>query len=625
MKLDYKKIINIKNKKDLSKFKLLKPIFNENYLFHYLIIFDKLNILKLLNEIPIYIENSEGLNGLFLAAKEDKYDILCYFIKKYPEYIYNINGSNKNFVDYLKIERIPNLVKKYSKLDWKYLLSNNLVKVLVSNFTYKNLIDFINIYDIKNYLYYLVKNDNLENNEIINILKKFDINKYGVKMIFEIIEINNKVLFSYLISNKINFNQINPDNGDYIYMKACEKDIINDEYYYTKKIVNIIKDTNPKFYNQTTIYLNNLLHIILFLKMKYNKIDLNLNLLDMCDNITWNQNNINDITPFNLIIYFNFDYSKILTKNKIKIKKSILSTIKKTDNDSSDYLKWINFLNELKEYNEDENEINLEINKIADATLFKSTFLDTKIYFNYLENKYKDLYIPKIKSLKNTELNIENMDFNDVIIDDPLFIYYVGENDYYINPNLNNLINIIRQKGSKKYATTLLSLKTNNTLHANIIIYDFKNMTIERFEPYGFIYNDYVDNLLDEELTWNTGFKYIKPQDYLPQIGFQFISNENIDSNTKPGDFGGFCLAWSLWYLESRLNNRDIEQSILVSKLIKKIDNLNIKFVNYIRNYSNKLADARHKFLEGIGVNKQDLSNNYFDNTINKKIYNSLY
>ena len=56
MKLDFKKIINIKNLKDLKKYKLDKPIHFNNYLFHYLIIFNKLDILKLY-EFPIWKEN----------------------------------------------------------------------------------------------------------------------------------------------------------------------------------------------------------------------------------------------------------------------------------------------------------------------------------------------------------------------------------------------------------------------------------------------------------------------------------------------------------------------------------------------------------------------------------------
>ena len=40
-------------------------------------------------------------------------------------------------------------------------------------------------------------------------------------------------------------------------------------------------------------------------------------------------------------------------------------------------------------------------------------------------------------------------------------------------------------------------------------------MTVERFEPHGntnIIENDNVlDNILEEELTWNTGLKYLRP------------------------------------------------------------------------------------------------------------------
>ncbi len=69
MKIDFKKIINIKNKQELNEYPLDKPIFQSNYLFHYLILIGNLDGLKLSN-FPIYIENNDGLNGFHLAAKE---------------------------------------------------------------------------------------------------------------------------------------------------------------------------------------------------------------------------------------------------------------------------------------------------------------------------------------------------------------------------------------------------------------------------------------------------------------------------------------------------------------------------------------------------------------------------
>ena len=107
-----------------------------------------------------------------------------------------------------------------------------------------------------------------------------------------------------------------------------------------------------------------------------------------------------------------------------------------------------------------------------------------------------------------------------------------------------------------------------------------------------------MDDILEEELTWNTGLTYLRPDKITPNVSFQSIADENNMSNLKRGDFGGFCLAWTLWYAESRLKNPKVEPLILVKKLIKRINNLNIKFVEYIRNYSNKMAIVREDFLE---------------------------
>ena len=134
----------------------------------------------------------------------------------------------------------------------------------------------------------------------------------------------------------------------------------------------------------------------------------------------------------------------------------------------------------------------------------------------------------------------------------------------------------------------------------NILFYDFEKLTIERFEPYGntHLLDNKIDDILEEELTWSTGFKYIRPEDYLPYIGFQTISDENNLSNLKPGDFGGYCLAWCLWYLETKLKNLNLDSKTLVTKLINKILKSDIKFSEYIRNYANKINEFIATFYE---------------------------
>jgi hypothetical protein len=148
-------------------------------------------------------------------------------------------------------------------------------------------------------------------------------------------------------------------------------------------------------------------------------------------------------------------------------------------------------------------------------------------------------------------------------------------------------------------------------------------MTIERFEPDGSNLEytfEKLDNILEEELTWDTGLNYMKPSDFLPQNGFQLISNEKKDTNIKRGDLGGFCLAWCLWYTETRIKNPDIHPKILVEKALKNIISTNLKFSEYIRNYSEYINKYRLNIFDMLDINEREYTNQYISN----KIYNKI-
>ena len=186
MKLDFKEIINIKNLKDLKKHKLDKPIHLNNYLFHYLIIFDKLDILKL-HDFPIWKENEEGLNGFMLAAKEGNINILKYLISKYPDYIYNTNDNDDLFINFMEIKTIHDIIN--FKLNWKYLLEYRLAPdskdtifdTILSEGLFKEINDVLNVYKPYKPLNYLLTNENLSDKEIISILKLFKPEQYNLK------------------------------------------------------------------------------------------------------------------------------------------------------------------------------------------------------------------------------------------------------------------------------------------------------------------------------------------------------------------------------------------------------------------------------------------------------------
>ena len=665
MKIDFKKIINIKNVSDLKDFLLDTPIFHSNYLFHYLILINNLEGLKL-QKFPIYIENSDGLNGFHLAAKEGHINILSYLIETYPEYIYN-KHNDIMFTYYLPGEYFSVLMNKYPKLNWIELIDSKTLKYIMNTLSYNELINFFKVYNIKptngnQYLFSLLENNLLTDDHKIKLLNNFtdeEINaksEYGVGIIIYVLFINNKILFDYLIDRNIDLDymissQTNTTNNSYNPLRsAIYNDIINNKYYYSKKIISKIK--NKEFYNETDTYIDNIAHVLLYyyknvymsnLQNKENKKDSNeiiqiyTTIFSYCDNNTWNQHNCDKITPLELLVNLDFDiYSKILIKNNISIHPDIFSELEKSnllkETTTENINKWIKLYKSQPIYKQDNNKVSITFDPYSHYTLFKARILDICIYFIYLKETYEQLFVPSMKSYMLSDIYSDfSYPLNSAFIEKPFFpwfIAYYTEDKYYIHPYLNNLINAERRKNNKRFAVLFLSVIYPDTLHANIILYDFKNMTIERFEPYGgnITFNNIqdIDKILDEELTWNTGFTYLQPSKYLPDIGFQILSHEQYIYNKKTGDPEGFCLAWCLWFIETKMKNQNIISKELVLKVINRIKKSEVKFNEYIRNYSNKINNIRLDYLRKMKLDEKDISNTNYNFENNNTIYNYI-
>ena len=197
---------------------------------------------------------------------------------------------------------------------------------------------------------------------------------------------------------------------------------------------------------------------------------------------------------------------------------------------------------------------------------------------------------------------------NDIIFNfffNPLYIIeYKSKDEYYINENLNLKINEITNKNTFDYIVIFLDIIEENTYHANILLYDIKKKTIEHFDPYGELFFDVdIHDILEEELTWNNEYKYIPMKKN--SISFQSISDENNPISQVKGDFGGFCLAWCIWYIEERIRN-NISGRKMIPKLIKTMLNKNIDFMTYIRNYGNKLSEDKIKLLQNAEIEPKD-------------------
>jgi hypothetical protein len=648
--INLKEIINIENihhlNKTFTKDQIDKPLFNNNYLFHYFIALGNLEGLKL-KKFPIHLENNDGLNGFHLCAKEYNIDILTHLINTYPEYIYNRNQKEETFVHYLPFSEIPILINKFPKIDWFDLIENtknNLLPDILLGLKYDDLLLFFKNYKKTQHLIHIINNIYLSDDEKIKILDKYDdedLNKKytgGEGLICPVINNSNKKLFDYLLKRNIDFDYIfynkNSSNNNPLYM-AIYIDITSNTFIYSKELL--------KFNNIKNGLLDNILHYVIFNRISFNNMskdmiisyDLDEYIFKSSTTEMWNDINIENLTPFDIIVDLSFDiYSKFIPKN-IKIdnnKKKIL--IEDLTNEYNEFKNeninlWLKYFDKLETFNDD-NKMIIENYKYAHVTFYSASFVDEAIYALYLMDTYKDLYVPTISSYQiNNKLFSDGLTFQSSLVGEyPIFPWFIMcsntyDDEVYIHPYLNNLINSVRREGKKRFAFVLLIIHLVNTFHANCLIYDFKNMTIERFEPDGSNLEytfEKLDNILEEELTWDTGLNYMKPSDFLPQNGFQLISNEKKDTNIKRGDLGGFCLAWCLWYTETRIKNPDIHPKILVEKALKNIISTNLKFSEYIRNYSEYINKYRLNIFDMLDINEREYTNQYISN----KIYNKI-
>ena len=288
---------------------------------------------------------------------------------------------------------------------------------------------------------------------------------------------------------------------------------------------------------------------------------------------------------------------------------------------------------------------------------FNPNALHNILYTIEFMDKYKNLGIPTqyentdkfntdLNKLKLSTIIINNeqnllvstlgtyMNFLYEII--PYLIVWKSKSEHYITSKIGMYFKKLLSSEKIRFIIFKLTILYDTSSHANMIIYDKNKMILERFEPYGFI--NVIDNENLDGFIWNkigkkiqkyinNTIEYINPPKYTQIASFQLISNDNMTSYKKIGDPAGYCLAWTYWYLEMRINNPDVYPLTLIEKSINDILNISINdnfkkntieennkiFIDFIRNYSDNLD----KIKKNVMINKMGINNN--------NIYNMIY
>jgi len=195
--MDIMKIGKIRNKSQLKKYNINKPLYNGNYLFHYLIITNNIIGLKLCKYMVNRMDEND-MNGFMLAAKEGRYKILYYLIKTYPEYIYNKNDMNMNFLHYLSPDTHDYISTiSHNNIDWVYLFQTystdytSPLDLLFKMGTYTNIIKIIKLFDIDYSIY-------MSQPSFFNLLVNSNLKPEQIIIIIDVIYRKNKMIFTFV-------------------------------------------------------------------------------------------------------------------------------------------------------------------------------------------------------------------------------------------------------------------------------------------------------------------------------------------------------------------------------------------------------------------------------------------
>ena len=329
----------------------------------------------------------------------------------------------------------------------------------------------------------------------------------------------------------------------------------------------------------------------------------------------------------------NKDKEKLKISNKTQFEDKCIKLITKKINNYIDLYKNGNLKPCIhKSYPIIQSKCYVLLNNNIDFCTFTGSTLDILIGLIFLLNKFKKICSTLNPNFSNNSNYIDFYESVGIAISNRsefinFEIIWVN-NTIHIMDNFEKMFkNCIK---NKRFIIIPIAIEHNNNSHANYLLYDHKKKEIERFEPHGSTtppglnYNpSLLDSILKKKMKFfDNSIKYISPSEYLPKVGFQLIES-NERNRKRIGDPGGFCALWSIWYIDMRITNIEIDRKKLVSHLIKKIKENNISFKEIIRNYSYNIIQFRDKLLKLSNLDINDWMNDqYTDEQYDKFILN---
>ena len=189
--------------------------------------------------------------------------------------------------------------------------------------------------------------------------------------------------------------------------------------------------------------------------------------------------------------------------------------------------------------------------------------------------------LPQLDDLKE---KLKTKDTNDVLTD---FLvknkFLSSDKQSYTSLFLNKTFRVYNRNVSMKHL-----FKDDFIGHSNIILFDRYTKEVELFEPHGSYLNDMInsqfkiDSVLEKFFKEhnNFGYTYIRNYNFCPEASVQtlqaksynIIANDNSITEEYSNMFKdtGYCMLWTLWYVDMRLLNSELSREELLTKINKQ-------------------------------------------------------
>jgi ankyrin repeat protein len=552
----------------LLKYGILKLLDGEiqdnsgNIFFHYFIS----NILNNKNLSPELVKNITKMNELF---KHIKWNINTY----------NIDGNTPSHIF-------------FSNIDFFSLSNLNVLINLIGELTDMNIQNFIG----ESVFYMIIKNNYWKKISNLLVKKKLDIFIIvnGGETIFDHIEKKDYQEFLNMVTHSY-LNQLSSDTKSSKWIEywdnRCKKIVKLSELNETElELIKNLDIINDKIENKSKLNDNICFDII-------------KNKLDKAIEIFSQSKNVYDATSYPLT----HKYVKLISKYP----NVVISTF---SGSTIDVLSGLIYL--VKKFN---NPINIDN--------ANTKYIESSI--NIIKEKSDIIVCKKTKDInphiKKSQLSQDI--YNQICEIFGFEIMWINKNIIFPtnkNITINTVLNwIVKNKSDIfKWFIVPIGIELGSFAHANYLLIDIELMEVERFEPHGSSYpvglnyepellDMFISSYLDES---GLKFKYFKPKDYLPKIGFQTIEINELKSDYI-GDPNGFCALWCIWWVDMRLSNPNIPRIKLVKQLNKELINSKISYKKLIRDYSQYIIDIRDKIFIKANTN----INEWINDTIPEK------